>query len=148
MLTLILSIISILVSLTALWLTTKRLRLLKILAVLGSETEIIKTNRELICLAFSFPELMDVFDGISIPNKQIQSRYLQMWINQFYLLYKSNDARTISDDFFNSSTIDIYEFFKTEPVKELWIEISDFYDIGFVDYINSLFTKNHNPPHE
>jgi hypothetical protein len=103
-------------------------------------------NRELIAMAFSDKELLNLLNGQEIQDKEQQKRYIQMWLNQSLFMWLGKQAGVIEDSAWYSLRRDIEKFVNIPSTNNHWWSVSTYYPPEFANFINGL-VKDKNKDH-
>lgn len=104
---------------------------------IDADIRISDINRQLITLGFSHPELFKVLHG-EPADPVVERRYLQLWFNQFDLIYTYKVRGLFSNEVRESLEHDIRDFLKTENVQGHWRQFHQYYPASFQHFVNSL----------
>lgn len=120
---------------------------------LHSFLEVIRTNRELIMLGISNPELLrelrmgsrTIYDEADFhPEKEIRTRYCQLWINQAHTAWQAHKMGLYTKDNWKAFKKDIVEnIFQTEEFKKRWPKVRSYYAKDFREFVNSAISQSH-----
>ena len=101
-------------------------------------------NRELVALGFSHPTLFSILNGETADPK-IERRYLQLWFNQFLLIYTYQTRGLFQREHRESLGRDIGDFLKLQNMQAHWREFRQYYPTPFQDFVNALLPENDSP---
>lgn len=94
-------------------------------------------NRELVTLGFSHPVLFDVLRG-EPTDPALERRYLQLWFNQFLLIYTYQARGLFRSEHRESLGRDIRDFLKFQNVQRHWREFRQYHPRSFQDFVGDL----------
>lgn len=94
-------------------------------------------NRELVTLGFSHPVLFDILRG-ETTDPVLERRYLQLWFNQFLLIYTYQARGLFGAEHRKSLGRDIRDFLKFQNVQRHWREFRQYYPSSFQQFVGSL----------
>ena len=98
-------------------------------------------NRQLVSLGFSHPALFAVLHG-EPSDPTVERRYLQLWFNQFLMVYTYQDRGLFKTEHRESLGRDIADFLKLQNVQLHWRAFRQFYPASFQDFVNSLLPEH------
>ena len=99
---------------------------------------LVEINRELLNMGFAYPELLAVLRGEEIDDKDKQTRFIQMWINQSLVMWLGKEHGIIGEDVWYSLRRDIATFVNRPPMKAHWLQFAPYYIPGFANFMNGL----------
>jgi len=105
-------------------------------------------NRDLLKTAFEYPELLALFKGKPIEDKDKQTRFIQMFMNQSLIMWMGKQNGIINDEAWYSLHKDISVFVNYPPVIEHWQSVSSYYIPAFANFVNGLISKQSSRPSE
>lgn len=94
-------------------------------------------NRDLVSLGFNHPNLFAVLHG-EASDPIVERRYLQLWFNQFLLIYTYQARGLFRSEHRESLRRDIGDFLKLQNVQCHWREFRQYYPSSFQVFVNSL----------
>jgi hypothetical protein len=94
-------------------------------------------NRDLVSLGFAHPTLFAVLHG-EASDPIVERRYLQLWFNQFLLIYTYQARGLFRSEHRESLGRDIGDFLKLQNVQSHWREFRQYYPSSFQGFVNSL----------
>lgn len=97
-------------------------------------------NRELLTLGFNHPMLFDVLRG-EPTDPIVERRYLQLWFNQFLLIYTYQARGLFRSEHRESLGRDIRDFLRFQNVQRHWREFRQYYPASFQDFVNTLLPE-------
>lgn len=103
-------------------------------------SRVLEINRTLLSLGFQNGALFDVLEGRSIPNVQIEKRYLQMWLNQIHLLWLAHREDLIDADHWEGHSRDFVSFVSLPNFKAHWQHTREFYSPDFGSFVDGLIS--------
>jgi hypothetical protein len=109
---------------------------------------LIEINRELLRMGFDHPELLTLLRGEEIADKDKQTRFIQMWINQSLIMWLGKEQGTIGDDAWYSLRRDIATFINRPPMKIHWQQVAPYYIPAFANFMNGLVRAQEEKPEE
>ena len=112
-----------------------------------SLVKILDTNRELITLGFSHPELFAILAGGTEADPIWIQRYLQLWLNQFSLVHSYIQNAILPREAKENLERDISEFMATPNMRKHWRAFGHLYPVSFQTYIKDVLKKDE-PPKE
>lgn len=104
-------------------------------------SRIIEINRNLMGMGFEHPDLLKVVDGQRIENPLRQKKFIQLWINQFELMWRARKARMIDDAYWDALQQDIMFFYKLDFVAEHWKTAKHYYAIDYAGFIDQIIAE-------
>lgn len=104
---------------------------------IDSQIRIDDINRQLITLGFSHPELFKVLHGEEA-DPIVERHYLQLWFNQFYLIYSYQTRGLFAQDRRESLERDIRDFFAQENMQRHWRHHRVYYPFSFQSFVDAL----------
>jgi len=104
---------------------------------IDADIRISDINRQLITLGFAYPALFGVLQG-ETSDPVAERRYLQLWFNQFDLIYTYKVRGLFSNEVRESLEHDIRDFLKPQNVQRHWREFRQYYPVSFQHFVNSL----------
>jgi hypothetical protein len=110
-----------------------------------SLVKILDTNRELITLGFSHPQLFEILTGDKNPNHVFTQRYLQLWLNQFSLVYFYLQNSVLQGEAKDNLERDLSEFMTMPNMRKHWQKFGKLYPASFQTYINEILRKDESP---
>jgi len=126
--------------------TIRQVRLNKRRLQLDVKAQVAATNRDLLKLAFSNPELFSLFEDGIIQNESKRRHYIQMWLNHIFLMWEAHEQELLSDSEWYSDKKDIADFFTIKAVSKHWNEVKTFYPPDFVQFILCVSQQSTNVP--
>ena len=97
-------------------------------------------NRDLVSLGFNHPELFGVLQG-ETGDPMVERRYLQLWFNQFLLVYTYQARGLFHTEHRESLRRDISDFLRLQNVQRHWLELRQYYPASFQDFVNRLLPE-------
>lgn len=97
-------------------------------------------NRDLVTLGFSHPQLFQILHG-EASDPVVERRYLQLWFNQFLLIYTYQARGLFRSEHRESLGRDIRDFLKFQNVQSHWREFRQYYPASFQDFVNTLLPE-------
>jgi hypothetical protein len=110
-----------------------------------SLVKILDVNRELITLGFSHPELFEILTGDKNPNPVKTQRYLQLWLNQFSLVFSYLQHSVLRGEAKDNLERDLSEFMTMPNMRKHWQKFGRLYPASFQSYINEILKKDEPP---
>ena len=110
-----------------------------------SLVKILDTNRELITLGFSHPQLFEILTGDKDINHVFTQRYLQLWLNQFSLVFFYLQNSVLPGEAKENLERDLSEFMNMPNMCKHWQKFGRLYPVSFQAYINGIFKKDESP---
>lgn len=107
---------------------------------------LIEINRELLNMGFEHPELLTLLRGEEIGDKDKQTRFIQMWVNQSLIMWMGKEHGIIGDDAWYSLRKDIATFVNRPPMKAHWQEVAPYYIPAFANFMNGLVQAQQEAP--
>jgi len=112
---------------------------------LDSLMKVYDINRQLITLGFSHPELFDIMADKDNADPVRERRYLQLWLNQFSLVFSYMNDSIFKRELKDSLTRDVSEFLTMENMRRHWRHHGAFYPAPFQTFVNDIIKKNEAP---
>lgn len=126
--------------------TYGQLRLVKSQLQIDSYSRIAVVTRDLIGLAFSHTELLDIFEDRHLTDKRKEIRYLQLWINHIEVIWNIHKQGSLSGEHWQASVKDIEDFFSLSVVCEYWETVREYYPASFVQFIWRIHPRTQKNP--
>jgi hypothetical protein len=111
---------------------------------IDADIRISDINRQLITLGFAYPALFQVLHG-ETTDPIAERRYLQLWFNQFDLIYTYKVRGLFSHEVRESLEHDIRDFLKPQNAQRHWREFRQYYPASFQHFVNSLLPDQDEP---
>jgi hypothetical protein len=102
-----------------------------------SVLQIYGVNREIISLGFTTPELLQILHGKKA-NPLVERHYIQLWFNQFLLIYNFRNRKFFPVDIRESLERDIHYFMEESNAQRFWQQNRIYYPEAFQNYIDRL----------
>lgn len=83
-----------------------------------SLVKILDNNRELITLGFSHPQLFEILAGDKNADPIWTQRYLQLWLNQFSLVFSFLERSILRGEATDNLERDLTEFMKMPKMRK------------------------------
>ncbi|HEV2691835.1 MAG TPA: hypothetical protein VG347_02965 [Verrucomicrobiae bacterium] len=112
---------------------------------LDSLVKVYDINRQLITLGFSNHGLFDIMADAPDADPVLERRYLQLWLNQFSLIFSYMYESIFKRELKDSLTRDVSEFMMMENMQVHWRHHGSFYPVPFQKFVNDII-KNNEPP--
>jgi len=110
-----------------------------------SLVKILDVNRELITLGFSHPQLFVILTGDKDADPVWTQRYLQLWLNQFSLVYSYLQHSVLQGEAKDNLERDLSEFMAMANMRKHWQRYGRLYPASFQAYINEILKKDEPP---
>jgi hypothetical protein len=110
-----------------------------------SLVKVLDINRELITLGFSHPQLFEILTGDKNANPVWTQRYLQLWLNQFSLVYSYLQHSVLRGEAKDNLERDLSEFMTMPNMRKHWQKFGRLYPASFQAYINEILKKDEPP---
>ena len=110
-----------------------------------SLVKILDTNRELITLGFSHPHLFEILANEKETDPIWTQRYLQLWLNQFSLVYSYLQNSVLKGEAKENLERDITDFMASGNMRKHWQRFGKLYPTSFQTYINAILKKDEPP---
>lgn len=112
---------------------------------LNSLVEIYDINRQLLSLGFDHPQLFEILADAENLNPVLERRYLQLWLNQFDLIYSYMSKSVFKHELEDSLVRDVSDFMTMKNMQRHWREHGTYYSQSFQDFINGILKKKEPP---
>jgi hypothetical protein len=106
-----------------------------------SLVEICGTNRELIGLAFSHPQLFAVLQDAKKTDHVWEQYYLQLWLNQFALTHCYLKQAVLKGEFKENLSRDVADFMSMENMRRHWQRCGKLYPASFQKFVGEILEK-------
>lgn len=107
---------------------------------IDAEMRVKETNRELITLGFSHPELFKVMDD-QPASPRLERAYLQLWLNFYEQIFLDRRRGLFSREFFDGLQRDMQEIFSQRNMQRHWHAHKIYYQTPFQTFGNSLLPR-------
>jgi hypothetical protein len=139
------SIFSAVISFTGLLLVVLQLRANRRQQEMESLVEIYDINRQLLSLGFSHPKLFPIMEDAKNADPVWERRYLQLWLNQFCLIYMYLKRSVLNVELREPLERDLADFLVMQNIRNHWRQHGAFYPASFQELVNGLIQKNEPP---
>jgi hypothetical protein len=140
------SVFSAAISFTGLLLVVMQLRANRRQQQMQSLVEIYDINRQLLSLGFSHPKLFAIMEDAPKADPVWERRYLQLWLNQFCLIYMYLKRSVLDRELKEPLERDLADFMKMENIRRHWRQHGTFYPTSFQKLVNGMIQKSEPPP--
>jgi len=106
-----------------------------------SVQRLIDANRELLSLAFSHPNLLDILNDTGKADPQWELRYLQLWLNQLMMVHTMLEHRGFDPDYREGLERDIADTLASDNMQRHWMRVSYAYSKSFQKRVNAAIAK-------
>ena len=110
-----------------------------------SLVEIYDINRQLLSLGFDHPQLFQILADAENVDPILARRYLQLWLNQFSLIYSYMYESVFKRELEDSLVRDVSDFMTMKNMQRHWREHGAYYPQSFQDFINGILKKKESP---
>ena len=108
---------------------------------LDSLVRLYDINRQLITLGFSNRELFSILADADDADRTLERRYLQLWLNQFSLIYACMSYSVFQRELEDSLLRDVAEFMTMENMRRHWRHHGSFYPVSFQRFIDGILKQ-------
>jgi hypothetical protein len=108
---------------------------------LNSQIRLLDVNRELISLGFSKPELFKVLNDGKNVDPDIETFYLQLWLNQFCIFEALSKSAGFERDVRDSLEVDFRDMMGMENMRRHWRKFGKFYPASFQEVVNQILNE-------
>ena len=139
-------LVSVLISFVSVCLVVVQLRHYSVERNLESLIQVHETNRELLTLGFSNPELFEILMDSDNVNPVWEKRYLQLWLNQLSLIHAFQTRGIFREDLREALKRDIRDFMAQQNMRKHWRGNGHYYSASFRSFIEKILEEiDHEP---
>jgi hypothetical protein len=106
-----------------------------------SQIHIYDINRDLISLGFSHPKLFEILKDAPDADHTLERRYLQLWLNQLYLIDSFKKSGAVTKDFRESTARDLRDMMLMKNMRRQWQQFGKYYPASFQESVNDILKE-------
>jgi hypothetical protein len=111
-----------------------------------SLVKIYDINRQLLSLGFDHPKLFDIMNDAENADPVWERRYLQLWLNQFFLIHVFAGRSTIKGELRENLELNLSDSITMNNMRRQWQYRGKFYTPSFQKLVNGIIQKHEPPP--